>query len=137
MKLIYTFFIFLSITVITEACAQKINIEDIYGIWYRSYEDDSNDTIVYRSKGYKFPPIRAREKMEILKHGEIIESRVSPSDAYLKVRGKFSYCEKHNRLVFTFTYKDNKEERKYKIIELNKSIFKIQYVREDKSSKKP
>ena len=132
MKLILTILIFLSLAIVNEANAQKIDIENIYGVWYRSYEEEKGGIVAYRPKGYKFPPARAREKIEILKDGQIIESRVSPSDAYFKIKGLFSYCEKHNELILTFNDQGERKERIYRIIKLDKSIFKIKTVVSEK-----
>jgi len=133
MKPILSILIFLSVSLFTEACAQKIDIENIYGVWYRSYEDEKNGVIAYRSKGYDFPKIRGREKMEISKDGHIIEYLISPSDAYLKVKGHFLYCNRNHELIFTFNAQEGEKKRICRIIELDKSIFKIQIISEDKS----
>jgi len=116
---------------LTESCAQKVNDENLYGVWYRSYEDDRDGVIAYRPKGYDFPPVRGREKMEILKGGQILEYRISPSDAYLKVKGHFTYCNQDNVLIFSFDDQEGEKKRSYRIIELDKSILKLQIIAED------
>jgi len=131
MKSILSILIFLSVSLFTEACTQKINIENLYGVWYRSYEDDKDGVIAFRPKSYDFPPVRGREKMEVLKDGQLLEYRISPSDAYLKVKGHYSYCNQDNVLIFSFDDQEGEKERSYRIIELDKSILKLQIIAED------
>lgn len=130
MNLILAFILMIGGLIAETVPAQSTEKEKLYGVWYRSYEEDKGDIAVYRPKTYRFPPMRAREKMEITKEGEIMQYRIGPSDAYEKVKGKFTYCELHKELVATFTEKGVEKTHTYKVLSLEKTILKLKTVKE-------
>ena len=54
--------------------------ECLYNVWFHSYEEDTEDIVVYRTRDFKFPPSRGREGFEIKASGEFIKYSIAPTD---------------------------------------------------------
>lgn len=104
---------------------QENKNENLYGTWYRSFEEDGENFLVYRPREFKFPPARVREKIEILEDGVLFEHRITPSDAYAKVKGKYYYCLQHRELTFTFSENGVESSRIYEVLESTKQILRL------------
>lgn len=60
---------------------------EIAGVWLHSHEEDTASTIVYRPRGYAFPPSRGRDALELRPDGTLVEHGVGPDDRGHAVSG--------------------------------------------------
>ena len=58
----------------------EIKKESLSGHWVRSNEEDRGKQRVYRPQGFKFPPARGRESMELRPDGSFIRHSIGASD---------------------------------------------------------
>ena len=55
--------------------------QDLTGTWFRSFEEETGDELVFRSPGYAFPPARApRPALRLHDDGTAVALRAGPAD---------------------------------------------------------
>jgi hypothetical protein len=54
--------------------------DQIFNLWIRSYEEDSNGIIVYRPEEFKFPISRGRQAIEFRRDGTFIDWDIGSAD---------------------------------------------------------
>ena len=52
----------------------------LQGNWRHSHEEDSEDTFVYRRRGFRFPPSRGRQGFELRPDGTGTDHSLAPGD---------------------------------------------------------
>lgn len=62
---------------------------EIVGVWLHSHEEDTDSTMVYRPRGYAFPPSRGRDALELRPDGTCIEHGSGPDDRGRAVVGRW------------------------------------------------
>jgi hypothetical protein len=62
---------------------------ELFGVWLHSYEEDTETTTVYRTRGYAFPPSRGRDAVEFRPDGTFIEYGSGPDDRGQAVTGRW------------------------------------------------
>ena len=58
--------------------------------WAHSYEEDTQDTLVYRPSDYQFPPARGRLGFEFLPAGAFVYFPIAPQDGSDKFTGRWA-----------------------------------------------
>ncbi|MDY7089520.1 MAG: hypothetical protein SYR96_30990 [Actinomycetota bacterium] len=67
---------------------------DLFQRWYRSFEEDTDDQVVYRPGDYPFPPSRApRPSLEFRPGGGFVEYAAGPADRAVPSRGSWEAAE--------------------------------------------
>lgn len=62
--------------------------------WYRSNEEDGDDTVVYRSAAFAFPPSRVpRNSIEFLEDGSMFSGQGGADDRSVQTAGTWSLDE--------------------------------------------
>ena len=92
--------------------------------WTHSYEDDKDQTKVFRPSTYTFPPSRGREGFEIKEDGTFIRYAIGPADGTDKMNGTWKMKGK-DRLIITFG-QNKVPPFEMKIISLEKAMLTIQ-----------
>ncbi len=99
------------------------NSPTIFRRWIHSHEEDTEDTMVFRTTDYKFPLSRGRQAFEFKENGEFIEYDVGPTDRGMKVFGRFEYDGKG---LITIHFEDHAiKPVVLKLISLNGNALKI------------
>jgi hypothetical protein len=62
---------------------------EILGVWLHSHEEDTDSTMVYRPRGYAFPPSRGRDAIDLRLDGTLIEYGIGPDDRGQAVVGRW------------------------------------------------
>lgn len=63
--------------------------------WYRSHEEDGDDTVVYRSASFEFPPSRMpRDSMELLEDGSMFSGHGGADDRSVQTPGTWSFDDR-------------------------------------------
>jgi hypothetical protein len=62
---------------------------EIFGLWLHSYEEDTETTTVYRTRGYAFPRSRGRRAVEFRPDGTYVEYGSGPDDRGQAVVGRW------------------------------------------------
>ncbi len=73
---------------------------EIVGVWLHSHEEDTDSTMVYRPRGYVFPPSRGRDAIDLRSDGTLIEYGSGPDDRGQAVVGRWVDLG-HGRLRIT------------------------------------
>lgn len=63
--------------------------EDIFKKWGHSFEEDTDDIVVYRPADYAFPLARGRAGIEFMPDGTFIDWGIAPTDAQQKIMGNW------------------------------------------------
>ena len=61
----------------------------VYKYWIHSYQEDTEDKIVYRPSTFEFPQSRGRDGFETRENGEFILYIMGPTDRPEKIFGNF------------------------------------------------
>lgn len=94
----------------------------LYNVWFHSYEEDTEDIIVYRTREFRFPPSRGREGFEIKASGEFIKYSIAPTDGLHPVRGRVRLAK--NKLSVDFSEQPSKSYT-LNIISCDKGLLKL------------
>jgi hypothetical protein len=73
---------------------------EIAGVWLHSHEEDTASTIVYRPRGYAFPPSRGRDALEFRPGGTLVEHGIGPDDRGEAVPGRWEVL-RDGRILLT------------------------------------
>jgi len=69
---------------------------DLLRRWYRSFEEDTDEHVVYRPGDYPFPPSRRpRPSLEFRPGGGYVEYAAGPADQAVPKRGGWELAEGH------------------------------------------
>lgn len=100
----------------------KFEIEDIYNVWFHSYEEDTEDTMIYRTREFNFPLSRGRDGFEIKRTGEFIRYSIAPTDGLRPIQGK-TIIEGNKIKIY---FNDNRfEPNVLNVISCDKHLLKI------------
>ncbi len=67
---------------------------ELFRRWYRSFEEDTGDQVVYRPADFPFPPSRApRSSLEFRPGGAFVEYAAGPADRAVPSRGSWERAE--------------------------------------------
>jgi hypothetical protein len=69
----------------------------ILGHWVHSHEEDEQGIMVYRPKGYNFPPSRGRIRFDFREGGELVYFGIGRADGYEQLSGSW-VIEEENRV---------------------------------------
>ena len=94
----------------------------LYNVWFHSYEEDTEDIVVYRTRDFKFPPSRGREGFEIKASGEFIKYSIAPTDGLRPIGGRVR-IEK-SKLIIDFSEQPSKPYT-LNIVSCDKGLLKI------------
>ena len=95
---------------------------ELFQGWRHSFEDDTEDTTVYRPVDYDFPPARGRAGIEFLAYGGFIDWIVAPTDALQSVHGFWRIEDERIHLSFE---NNISEPQIIEIVEYSADILKI------------
>jgi hypothetical protein len=62
-----------------------LNRHLLQGNWRHSHEEDSDDTLVYRRRDFRFPPSRGRHGFELRPDGTGTDHSLAPGDGNAEV----------------------------------------------------
>jgi len=79
---------------------KKKFIQGICQRWIHSYEDDSQDVMVYRNEDYLFPLSRGRKGLEFKDDGTFIRYDIGKDDLPRKVLGRWEPRNKNKIQLF-------------------------------------
>ena len=95
----------------------------IYGKWGHSYEEDNDDTLVFRPEHFDFPPARGRDGIEFRPDGSFIEWAVGADDSQQGVCGK---CQSNDMRTIHVTFdQSQKMPREFEIVHCDSQILKL------------
>lgn len=60
---------------------------EIFKTWRHSFEESTNEVIVYRPAGYKFPRARGRAGIELKSDGTFVDLVIGPGDGLQDING--------------------------------------------------
>lgn len=95
--------------------------------WIHSYEEDTNDSQMYRPSTYNFPLSRGRIGFEIEKNGIFIQYGIGPDDTRKKVEGNWTIEEGEEPNTIKIDFAPDKAIKSYnmKIILCNDDVLRI------------
>lgn len=93
--------------------------DNLIGEWVHSHEEDTDNASVFRMASYDFPPSRGREKITLLKDGDLVYTPIAPNDLPKSYLGNWEI--NNSELILDY---DNKT-KSYQIIEITHSILKL------------
>jgi hypothetical protein len=65
-------------------------VQDLYGQWTRSHEEDTPDGQVFRPASHRFPPARGRASFDLRADGTYLETSPGPVDVPVASAGAWS-----------------------------------------------
>ena len=72
-------------------CAVAVESERaLHGRWVHSYEEDTENELIFRPTGHPFPPSRGRMSLELRPDGTYVQAEPGPTDAPQESTGKWS-----------------------------------------------
>lgn len=95
----------------------------IFKTWINSFEEDEQDSIVYRPEGFPFPPARFREKLIFKRNGEFILTVPGANDVPEEIQGTWESSVK-DKILVQFP-NSRREGFILHIIEINEEILKV------------
>jgi hypothetical protein len=94
----------------------------IYNVWFHSYEEDTEEALIYRTRDFNFPLSRGRDGFEIKSTGEFIKYSIAATDGLRPIRGRTKV--EGNKIKIYFN--DNRlEPYVLNVISCDKDILKI------------
>src|SRR5436190_10495182 len=66
--------------------------------WLHSHEEDTDDLMVFRPEGYRFPPSRGRRSFELRPDGSLVGQAIGPDDRPVPSTGSWQ-LQQGNRLA--------------------------------------
>jgi len=60
--------------------AKSINEDALTGLWVHSHEEDTDTEMVFRPRGFRFPPARGRNSFELKAGGSLVMGGIAPND---------------------------------------------------------
>lgn len=107
----------------TQSTVPTLNpVDALSQCWKFSYEESDDDTMVYRSCDYNFPPSRGREGMTFAEDKTFVYNAIAPADGFIHLKGNWTL--ENDILIMNYTSPTTKIS-KFAIISLSKEIMKL------------
>ena len=91
--------------------------------WRHSFEEDTEDTMVYRPASYAFPSARGRSGISFVEGGRFVDQTIAPTDALQEISG--SWRVQDNGHVLIDFDSETGRPRVMEIVEYSSDILKI------------
>ncbi len=105
-----------------QSVVSTFNTDDLCQCWKFSYEESDDDTKVYRSCDYNFPPSRGREGMTFAIDKTFVYSAIAPIDGFTKLKGNWTM--ENDILTMNYTTPTTKRS-KFVVLSLSKEMIKL------------
>jgi hypothetical protein len=79
--------------------AKTLNEDALTGLWVHSHEEDTDKEMVFRPRGFRFPPARGRNSFELKPGGNLVMGGIAPNDQSATADGVWKLEDK-NKLAF-------------------------------------
>jgi hypothetical protein len=96
--------------------------DNLFQRWVHSYEEDTEETQVFRPLSYEFPPSRGREGFDIRKDGSFTLLGPGRSDRGTAIAG---HWVRSRDGIIVVTFEESYLNRKIRIIEVKPQILRI------------
>ena len=104
---------------------ESLNLEQLYGVWLHSYEEDEEDTKVYRPSLYDFPPSRGRDGFEFRADGVVRVLRPGPRDKGISDTLRWAYKEERTIEIYYDQVNTPEEIYRLEVLVLSDSLLKV------------
>lgn len=97
---------------------------EIFRRWIHSFEEDKDETTVYRPDEYDFPPSRrGREGIEFRPDGVFVDWEIGPNDAFRGINGHWTTESAGSVRIF---FEGNvREPRIMEILQIDAKVLKV------------
>lgn len=113
---------FLLTTCNNKNAVPTFNTDTLCQCWKFSYEESDDDTKVYRSCTYDFPPSRGREGMTFATDKTFVYSAIAPTDGFTDLNGNWTL--ENDILTMNYTTPTTKRS-KFVILSHSKEMMKL------------
>jgi hypothetical protein len=100
--------------------------KDIFRKWGHSFEEDTDDIMVYKPADYAFPLARGRAGIQFMPDGTFIDWGIAPTDAQQKIVGNW-HIVGTGRIQITFK-KDLLAPRNLEILQCSTEELKVRQI---------
>jgi hypothetical protein len=96
----------------------NLKADALTGLWVHSHEEDTDTQMVFRPKGFRFPPARGRNSFELKPDGSLVMGGMAADDRRTSTDGAWK-LEGHNRLAF-YSGSDSTPDQVMEIVSADK-----------------